>query len=129
VQNILVFILYAFSWGIILGLKFNTHLKSLLDTEANEALNNKKSVETYDFNFGTIKVGRSLWPLAVASLLALMVSMYLLIILCCDFCKDCKNCNQMMRCKCDDYKNPNEANEDQCNRNSTIEMAGDGVQV
>jgi hypothetical protein len=96
--NILVFILFAFSWAIILGLKFNNHLKTILAQEANKALNSKSSIETYDFTFHTIKVGKSLWPLAVASLLSLIVAMYLMIMICFTCCRSCQNCDDMMRC-------------------------------
>jgi hypothetical protein len=140
ILNFIMFILFAFSWAIILGLKFNTHLKNLLASEANEALNNHKNAETYNFHFGSISVGRSLWPLAVASFMSLVLSLYLMIILCCGCCRNCEGCEDKMRCNCDKdndkrmssgnnnnmYGNNNQR---PTQRNSTIEMASDEVQV
>jgi len=144
ILNLLVFILFAFSWGIILGLKFNNDLKSILATEANQALNNRKSIETYDFTFDTIKVGKSLWPLAVSSLLALLVSFYLLLMVCftcCRNCDNCENCDNMMRFNYNTKQHNNntyqQTNKTQKSRTkvskvdkvSKVEMACDDVQV
>jgi hypothetical protein len=143
VLNFLVFIMFAFSWGIILGLKFNTHLKSILANEANQALNQRQSIETYDFTFHTIKVGKSLWPLAAADLVALILTFYLLIMLCCGWCRNCENCDKRMRCDYGENNQNCQNNQNRCNygntvttyerrcrnKNSTIEMACDDVQV
>jgi hypothetical protein len=147
--NFLVFILFAFSWGIILGLKFNHHLKQILAAEADQALNRKSTIETYDFTFDTIKVGKSLWPLAVASLMCLFVSFYLLVMICCACCRSfsCENCEKQMKCnynKNNNGKNNHKYNQNKNNYNqnknvynhnyqrtqdTTIEVASDDVQV
>jgi len=81
--NFLVFILFAFSWAIILGIKFSKHLNNVIAQAANKALNDDEDVEYYDFSFDTVKVGKSIWPLAVASLLSLIVTLYLMFMVCC----------------------------------------------
>jgi hypothetical protein len=86
ILNFLVFILFAFSWAIILGMKYAMNLDDVLADSANQALNDHKDIQTYDFNFGKLKAGHSLWPLAVASFLSLVLSLYLLFMICCDCC-------------------------------------------
>jgi hypothetical protein len=120
VINFILFIMFSFSWGIIVGLKMNNHMTSILDSEANQALNIEQNSLYYDFYFHTVKVGRSLWPLAVASIMCLILTLYLLVMMCCACCRNCENCDDRMKCNCD--KNYN-------NRNSTIERASDQVQV
>jgi len=84
--NIVVFILFAFSWAIILGLKFDKNLDNVLADTANNTLNYDKSLLYYDFTFNHLVVGKSLWFLAVASLLCLFVVLYLLYGICCECC-------------------------------------------
>jgi hypothetical protein len=143
--NLLVFILFAFSWGIILGLKFNHHLKGIIATDANLALNRRRNLQTYDFTFHTIRVGRSLWPVAVASLLSLILSFYLLVMICVGCCRNCScdNCDEKMKCN-NHYRNDNRRENNYNNKNSynnkhnyqrthtkntTIEMACNDVEV
>jgi len=86
VLNFLICILFAFSWAIILAIKFDKNLPHVIDTAANDALNNQKSIETYNFDFEKLKVGKSLGPLAAASALALIVVLYLFVTMCRQCC-------------------------------------------
>jgi len=135
ILNLLVFILFAFSWGIILGLVFDNDVKSLLNSEANQALNDRKDIQTYDFDFETIKVGRSLWPLAASSLIALILTFYLLLMTCFTCCRNCENCDDMMRCNYDTttynnntYQQPTRSQKALRTKRSTVEICED-VQV
>jgi hypothetical protein len=84
--NILVFILFSFSWAIIVGLKY-TDLETILADAAESALNDDSSLFRYDnFEFNSLKAGDSLWPLAVASFLSLVVVFYMLFSWCCRCC-------------------------------------------
>jgi ABC-type sugar transport system permease subunit len=126
--NILVFILFAFSWAIILGLKYAMNLDDVIADSANQALNDHKEIQKYDFDFNKLKPGHSLWPLAVASFLSLVVSLYLMFMICCN----CFNCcfdrdrDREMRNGCCDYRegSPKYSNNMKQNRtkNTTIEM-------
>jgi len=86
VLNVLVFLLFAFSWAIIVGLKY-ADLDNVLANAAKEALDDESSLVRYDnFNFESLKAGDSLWPLAVASFLSLVVAFYLFFSWCCRCC-------------------------------------------
>jgi len=84
--NILVFILFAFSWAIIVGLKY-ADLDSILADAADSTLNDDSSLYRYEnFEFNSLKAGDSLWPLAVASFLSLVVVFYVFFSWCCRCC-------------------------------------------
>jgi len=84
--NVLVFILFAFSWAIIVGLKY-AHLNSTIESAAQEALDNQSNEVRYEnFNVDSLKAGDSLWPLAVASFLSLVAAFYVFFSWCCRCC-------------------------------------------
>jgi hypothetical protein len=85
--NVLVFLLFAFSWAILIGLKY-ANLDNILADAADSSLNDDSSLVRYDnFDFNSLKAGDSLWPLAVASFLSLVVAFYLLFSWCCLCCR------------------------------------------
>jgi hypothetical protein len=125
--NLLVFILFAFSWAIILGLKYAMNLDDVIADSANQALNDHKDIQKYDFSFENLKPGNSLWPLAVASFLSLLVSLYLMFMICCNCFNCCFDRNREERNGCCDYRegSPKYANNNMKHvrtKNTTIEM-------
>jgi len=84
--NLFVGILFAFGWAIIVVIKYKKDLGDILANEINDQLNNDKQLYYYDFTFDDLKAGESLWPLAAASILALVVTLYMLLVFCCRCC-------------------------------------------
>jgi len=93
VLNVLVFILFAFSWAIIIGLKYSD-LENILADATESSLNEESDIVRYDnVEFNSLKAGDSLWPLAVASFLSLVVAFYLMFSWCCRCCRGDDNNN------------------------------------
>jgi hypothetical protein len=84
--NFFIFLLFAFSWAIIIGLKFDNNLENVIAESANEALNEDQDIQYYDFTFESLQIGDTLWTLMAASFLSLLVSIYLMLMLCYSCC-------------------------------------------
>jgi len=118
VLNFFVFILFAFSWAIIIGLKYAKNLNHVIAEAANQALNSNKNAETYHFSFSTVQAGKSLGPLAAASFLALIVTVYLVVTICCGCCGSC----------CSNSGNSTQQNNNN-NKNKSMEMVSEEAEV
>jgi len=101
--NFLVGLLFAFAWTIIIIIRFEKNLNEVLANEINDQLNNNKQLYYYKFTFDPLQTGKSIWPLAIASVLSLLVAIYLLLVFC------CRCCSVMAESHLDEERQRNEA--------------------